>query len=143
MQTFLPQISFKESAVCLDNKRLGKQRVETMQIMKALLLPEYGWKNHPAVKMWKGCEFALLIYQRAICEEWSNRGFKDTCWLKTKAIYEQYCPLTTDDYKLPSWYFDEDLRLSHRSNLVRKDASYYSKQWPDVKDNLPYIWPKP
>jgi len=54
MQTFLPQISFKESAECLDNRRLGKQRVEAMQIMKALLLPEYGWKNHPAVKMWKG-----------------------------------------------------------------------------------------
>lgn len=143
MQTFLPQISFKESAACLDNKRLGKQRVETMQIMKALLLPEYGWKNHPAVKMWKGYEFALLMYQRAICEEWSSRGFKDTCWLKTKTIYEQYCPLPNDENKLPPWYFDEDLRLSHRSNLVRKDASYYSKQWPDVKDNLPYIWPKP
>jgi len=93
-------------------------------------------------------EFALLIYQRAICEEWSKRGFKDTCWLKTLDIFSTYVSMdgaTMPDklLHLPSWYFDEDLRLSHKSNLVRKDASYYSKQWPDVKDNLPYIWPKP
>jgi Pyrimidine dimer DNA glycosylase len=45
MQTFLPFPSFEESARVLDNKRLGKQRVETMQILKALTLPTYGWKN--------------------------------------------------------------------------------------------------
>lgn len=51
MQTFLPYKSFAESAACLDNKRLGKQRVEVLQILKALHNPSYGWQNHPAVKM--------------------------------------------------------------------------------------------
>ena len=32
MQTFLPYADFKRSAESLDNKRLGKQRVEAMQI---------------------------------------------------------------------------------------------------------------
>ena len=37
MQTFLPYPSFVESAKALDNKRLGKQRVEAYQILKTLL----------------------------------------------------------------------------------------------------------
>jgi len=36
MQTFLPFPDFEESAYALDQKRLGKQRVETLQIMQAL-----------------------------------------------------------------------------------------------------------
>lgn len=36
MQTFLPYADFQESAYALDPKRLGKQRVETLQIMQAL-----------------------------------------------------------------------------------------------------------
>ena len=52
MQTFLPYKSFVKSAQCLDNKRLGKQRVEAMQILKSIYIEDYGWKNHPATKMW-------------------------------------------------------------------------------------------
>lgn len=37
MQTFLPYPNFKASARVLDTKRLGKQRVENLQIMSALL----------------------------------------------------------------------------------------------------------
>ena len=36
MQTFLPYESFAESAKVLDWRRLGKQRVEGMQIIKAI-----------------------------------------------------------------------------------------------------------
>ena len=36
MQTFLPNFLYKESARVLDNKRLGKQRVECLQILKVL-----------------------------------------------------------------------------------------------------------
>jgi len=54
MQTFLAYPDYKLSASVLDMKRLGKQRVEAWQIVQALTVPEYGWKNHPAVKMWRG-----------------------------------------------------------------------------------------
>ena len=54
MQTFLPVADFAESARLLDSPRLGKQRVETLQILRALELPDYGWANHPAVLMWRG-----------------------------------------------------------------------------------------
>jgi hypothetical protein len=36
MQTFLPYPDFRESLESLDNKRLGKQRVEALQLTLAL-----------------------------------------------------------------------------------------------------------
>src|SRR3954469_7896888 len=53
MQTFLPVADFEESARLLDSPRLGKQRVETLQVLRALELPDYGWANHPVATMWR------------------------------------------------------------------------------------------
>ena len=79
MQTFLPYEDFAQAAKCLDSKRLGKQRVEALQILNALLKPDAkGWKNHPAVKMWRGNERTLIEYGVAICDEWTRRGHRDT-----------------------------------------------------------------
>ena len=38
MQTFLPYPAFDLSAQVLDRQRLGKQRVETLQVLKALTI---------------------------------------------------------------------------------------------------------
>ena len=62
MQTFLPYQDFAKTAACLDYRRLGKQRIEAKQIYLALTVKDYGWKQHPAVKMWAGYECLLLIY---------------------------------------------------------------------------------
>src|SRR4028119_2435475 len=73
IQTFLPYPELDRSVRVLDTKRLGKQRVETLQIMQVLLamrwdptldrpvehLPK-GWRRHPAVLMWQGHELRLL-----------------------------------------------------------------------------------
>jgi hypothetical protein len=77
MQTFLPYQSFIQSASCLDMRRLGKQRVETKQILIALSNPNYGWHNHPAVKMWKGYESTLAYYGYTMCYEWRLQGYND------------------------------------------------------------------
>ena len=37
MQTFLPFADFAASAAVLDDRRLGKQRVETLQVLRALV----------------------------------------------------------------------------------------------------------
>jgi hypothetical protein len=42
--------------------------------------------------------------------------------------------------KTPTW-FSEEFFNSHKSNLIRKNPSYYKKFWPDIPGNLPYIWP--
>ena len=80
MQTFLPYKSFTKSAKCLDNKRLGKQRVEAMQILNVLLSKDKkaGWHNHPAVLQWKGYEGTLFDYLLSCADEWEyKRRFKN------------------------------------------------------------------
>ena len=138
MQTFLPYSDFTESAKVLDNKRLGKQRVETMQIMNAILKPGHGWRNHPAVKMWRGHENTLFQYQIAICSEWTSRGYNDTCLEKTRVILAGSITPCDDT---PEWLGNKDLHLSHRSNLVRKLPDFYVPKFGYIPDDLPYVWP--
>src|SRR5688500_7980568 len=143
MQTFLPYPSYERSAAVLDDRRLGKQRVETMQIMGAIVKGFGGWSNHPAVNMWKGYEYSLVEYQVAMCTEWHVvRGFVDSCLRTTTEIFWDAPYLADPDTRIPPWWLGEpEFHLSHRSNLVRKDPDYYGLIFPDVPDNLPYVWP--
>src|ERR687889_256541 len=79
MQTFVPYADFEASARALDPKRLGKQRVEVIQIVRALTVPGYAWSQPPAVLMWKGYEEALGRYGLTACDVWTERGFGDSC----------------------------------------------------------------
>lgn len=139
MQTFLPSEDFALCAMTLDRQRLGKQRVETLQIMKALagFSKKGGWVNHPATKMWRGHEDYLMLYQIAICEEWMGRGYKDTCLWKTFDYLGQIEHSST----YPDWLGMEELHASHRSNLLRKSPDYYSQfNWSE-SDSMEYVWP--
>jgi hypothetical protein len=139
MQTFMPYQDFSKVAKCLDTKRLGKQRVETLQIMRVLAGITNGWANHPAVKMWRGHEQALLRYQEAICAHWTGHyGYKDTCYGKTADAFTQVSVPHSQD---PQWLFDTALHLSHQSNLLRKLPDHYGTFWPDVPHDLDYVWP--
>lgn len=108
MQTFLPYPDFRESARVLDRSRLGKQRVEAFQIMRALKDSTYGWQNHPAVKMWRGYEGSLNEYYKSIVYEWVSRG------------YSHNMPMTLSDDAVihPPWLGREDFHASHRSALT-------------------------
>ena len=137
MQTFLPHKSFRESAECLDMKRLGKQRVEVLQLLNSFHKPNYkGWKNHPAREMWRGHENALALYGMVVCEVWLERGYKDTCWNKINAFYDASKPIV-----IPKWVGNEQFHLSHKSNLIRKNPDHYKQLWSDVPDNIEYVWP--
>lgn len=133
MQTFVPYNNVIECALVLDDKRLGKQRVEVLQILRANLGLTKGWVNHPASRMWKGHEGALVTYGVAMCNAWILRGFKDTC-------REKILELATPDRDFPEWWGRDDIMLSHQSNLVRKFPEHYKKYFPEVLDNLPYVW---
>jgi len=89
MQTFLPIASFNDSATSLDYRRLGKQRVEAYQILNTLRKPNR-WRNHPAVKMWKGYEVALIAYGCLVCLAWKDLGYKDTCLQKINNHLKYY-----------------------------------------------------
>lgn len=130
MQTFLPYSSFEESAKVLDYKRLGKQRVEAWQILRAIDGVTKGWSKHPAALQWRGYEGALCEYGRVMCREWIARGYRDT-------MLERFPNLPV---VIPPWLGDERLHVSHRANLVRKDENYYRSFFPDVDKDMPYFW---
>lgn len=145
MQTFLPYPDFRESAKVLDMKRLGKQRVEAYQILCCLLgVSCMQWKNHPAVKMWVGHEYALVDYIISICQEWIGRGYCDTVLPKTIALVNAYmAKKKTFSKAKPWWVGNVEFHQSHQSNLIRKNSRYYKKDFPLIDPCLPYIWPIP
>ncbi len=151
MQTFLPVADFEESARLLDSPRLGKQRVETLQVLRALELPDYGWTSHPVVRMWRGRTPALVAYGLAMVRVWRERGFADT----THTLIAEFAPdvvgVPQDELAragmLPTWVGDEALHLSHRSNLLAKEPDFYRPLFQPLfgaePEDLPYVWPEP
>jgi hypothetical protein len=149
MQTFLPCADFTASARTLDRRRLGKQRVEALQVLRALVVPDYGWRHHPAAKMWMGYEEALTRYGLEVCAVWRALGAADTCADKLADEYTRslggaavrtQAELTAAG-DVPPWLGDDAVHRSHRSALVRKDPDHYRAQFPDVPADLPYVWP--
>lgn len=135
MQTFLPYPSFSQSAQVLDRQRLGKQRAEALQIIYSLTKENYGWKNHPAVKMWETHVPALANYGIAVCDEWIGRGYKDN-------TREKFLPYVSGkSSNMPKWFGDEHFHKSHQSNLLRKKPDWFKQFNWDVPNDLPYIWP--
>ena len=159
MQTFLPYPDFFLSAEALDPRRLGKQRVEALQLLNSLD-PAHslrGWRNHPARIMWRGFPSALAFYGVVICRRWTRLGYADTCrdkillslWRQSflrdseerlEELYRTAMEGRLPDF-LPPWFGKEEFHRSHRSSLLRKDPAWYGAcGWTDPPD-LPYVWP--
>ena len=132
MQTFLPYPDFKRSLAALDYKRLGKQRVEARQILGILRGQPSRWAAHPAVRMWRGFEDALVVYYNAALEEWAARGYRN--------IILQPLPECADPV-MPPWLGRKDFHASHRSKLLAKNPIYYSRFGWKEEPGLPYVWP--
>jgi hypothetical protein len=146
MQTFLPYPSFLASAHVLDRQRLGKQRVETLQILRALELPEYGWQSHPVVRMWRGRTPALVRYGLDCVRAWTSRGHGDSTADQIAEFAPEVRELSQGDLQrealLPSWLGDERLHRSHRSQLIAKDPEFYRPLFPESPEGLDYFWPE-
>lgn len=136
MQTFLPYADFAESARALDYRRLGKQRVETWQIIRAMRGETKGWTNHPCTNMWRDHETALAAYGLAMCTEWVARGYNDTMTERFLDIV-----LAEPKFDIPRWLGNQEFHLSHQSNLVRKFPEHYGPLFPGVPSDMEYVWP--
>ncbi len=128
----------RKSLQSLDNKRLGKQRVETYQIISAITqrpkldgTPYKGWLNHPCTIMWKKNVPALKLYLNLSIEEWIDRGFKNTMEFET---------ISKEEIKLPEWFGNERFHSSHRANLLKKEPDFYSKYGWSENPSDPYVW---
>lgn len=136
MQTFLPYESFERTFRCLDRARLGKQRVEAWQVWLTTARTTGGWANHPAVRMWRGHEWWLLLYGVQSCEAWIGRGYRDSLLPRFLDAIE-----TRSLDPMPSWLGDARLHSSHRSNLLRKDPKHYGRFGWDEHPEMSYHWP--
>src|SRR3954447_10783586 len=149
MQTFLPYADFERTARSLDQRRLGKQRVEAMQLLNALTVPGHGWRHHPAAHMWRGDEEALVRYCLEVGKVWCELGHADTVATKiADALHERLGvdrvreqDELADAGDLPPWLGDEAVHRSHRSALLRKDPAFYARIFGDEPDDLDYVWP--
>jgi len=145
VQTFLPYPDFERTAQALDDRRLGKQRVEVLQILNAMHRTSGGWVNHPATRMWRGFEPALVAYGLAIIDVWTRSGRADS--VRSKILPHLHGQLVRTQRQLetlgqlPPWLGREDLHRAYRSALVRKMPEHYRPLFPDVEEDLPYVWP--
>ena len=130
MQTFLPYPEFEKTAAVLDRQRLGTQRVEAYQIIRAIARGG-GWSNHPIIKMWMGFESALKLYSNVMVEEWISRGYRNTM-----EIYA----LNGLKISYPWWLGIEEFHASHRAALLAKDYCYYSQYGWTETPGIKYIW---
>lgn len=149
MQTFLPVADFEESARVLDPRRLGKQRVECLQLVAALITGEpQHLANHTAARMWKGFELSLCLYGAAVCQEWINRGFKDAVREKIHYLYHGLRRAAglgegLVAHPLPPWWNDPRLHSNHRARLLAKEPGwYYQFGWKEAPCDVNY-WPVP
>jgi hypothetical protein len=161
MQTFVPLTdSFEDIAKVLDNKRLNKQALEGWQILMVLLeldpqgnhrIPK-GWVNHPAVRMWRGHEYALYRYIDVMVTEWKRRGFKSTIGDEAKATIMRAMELglLEEVSTNPKWLSDlstfRTIASSHRLALLSKEYEWYSQfNWREDPGYRPetyeYVWP--
>ncbi len=140
MQTFLPYEDFQRCAEVLDSPRLGKQRVETLQILRALVVPDYGWQSHPVTRMWMGYVPALTLYGLAMTDAWVQRGYADT--VRDQLV--EFAPAAElSRTPMPPWLGNPELHKSHRSNLLSKEPEFYGDLFPGTPPDLPYLWPEP
>lgn len=135
MQSFLPYSDFKKSFSVLDYKRLGKQRVETKQILNVLtgVQKTKGWMNHPAVLMWAGYEDALKLYHDYCIKEWVSRGYNNSM-----ELFNQ-----NENVLMPWWLGNENFHRAMRSRLIEKDKDFYLPKFPDDEgfNDGKYFWP--
>jgi hypothetical protein len=91
--------------------------------------------------MWRGNAVALAYYHATLIMEWQFVRQKRN----TRHVLTAYMPEIMEKPEwneiLPKWFNNLDFFIAHRSNLIRKLPEHYKPMWPDVPDNLPYIWP--
>lgn len=114
---------------------MGKQRLEALAILQALVDPSQSLHRHPACVMWWGAQNSLVEYGLAVCDEWIERGYEDS--LRDRIAALQISGPTTH----PRWLGCDAVHASHRGNLLRKDPYWYGAfGWKD-SPLLPYLWP--
>lgn len=153
-QALLPYPDFPKTAIILDTQCLGTQRKNILQILnilhRVILTPGSDEQinidtsteqdDSPVIKMWKGYEISLCEFGLTVCEQWVDRGGID----KYIPLFLQHMEWAANgDFRMskPNWFGDEAYHLAQQSFLLRRSRQYYSRFFPDVRNDLPLVWP--
>ncbi|MCS7094410.1 MAG: pyrimidine dimer DNA glycosylase [Thaumarchaeota archaeon] len=135
MQIFRPYVDWRRSADVLDDRRLGKQRVECMQVLNVILRKlgwindgRKGWLNHPIGLLYynSGKPYVrdIVGFFNACVQEWVNRGFRnsidlsDISHLLARVEGTEGTPITRIH------------ELEYRRVLLVKDPAHYVRAFP-------------
>lgn len=142
MNTFLPTQDFAESAAALATKRLGKQRLEALTLLRTLLGRSAAFGDHPVAALWRGHEPALARYGLIMATEWRRRGLADSALPQIAELAHQlvgYGRAIVD----PPWVGDERVHASHRAALLAEDTDHYrALGWVELPSEE-LFWPTP
>lgn len=126
MQTFLPYKDFRKALETLDDKRLGKQRVEAKQVIDSILLrpkkdgsKRKGYLNHSINNLWRDYIPALQLYYNLSLELWAERGFQNII-LKPESV--------DGEVVMPPWLTDEFCD-KHKQLLLEKKPDFYKDKF--------------
>lgn len=156
------------TAKVLDRQRLGKQRVEALQILQTLKRGKYTCcspvcKSQPIPEPTDGrlcptCMRAIVRitpwYNHPAVQMW--KGYENGLILYLSEMCREWVSRGYQDTclekaqalapaskvtLLPDWIGNETFHRSHQSNLLRKNSDHYRQYFLGVPDDLPYVWP--
>lgn len=104
-----------ETAKVLDPRRLNKQIIETIQILRAISGQSEVWKNHPVVKMYRSHWDWLILYKETL-KYYVNGDLENAKFMSNEA-----------DKQRPD-FLDQNFFDQMKRRLYTKDPGYYS-QW--------------
>ena len=156
VNTFIVSTNLKKNFKILDRRRLGKQRLECLQIINALEGTSTGYINHSATKAFysenkkelKNNIKALKIYYNYCLREWIKRGYKNSMEFYTiykdidKDTYEEYTSYNNrrEGIVYMPWFFSyRPFILSHQASLLRKEKDYYKEYFVIDEILKPYM----
>lgn len=155
------------TATVLDRQRLGKQRVECLQILKTLKKGEFycpscnmtltHFNPHKTGYHCYNCEMPLkrtAWYNHPAVQQW--RGYEQGLMLYLKEICREWVNRGYKDtcwekaleivppkepVLLPNWFGNESFHASHRAALLAKNPEWYEQfAWKETP-KIEYIWP--
>ncbi len=123
MDTYLPYRSFMESAGCLDDKTLKRQRIDILQLVESAMRNER-LISDPVTKMWGGFEIALCHLGMCCCFHWKERGNADSFYDQFR---EKLLVLPLRKLYYPPWLGNDGLHNAYRMELLEKNPSWYGR----------------
>lgn len=127
----LPHPHLAASARTFDNGELLRQ----VDLARAALIELNAGKHYKArTLMWLGYRLGLTDYLNRLIIEAMARGYATSPYVEIPKNMERHI-------RLPPWFGDERVHISHQALLLRKNPSFYGRYNWGVLPTFPVLHP--